>query len=66
VPNGESVTVKVGSASCVVTLSAGKGTCSIGSSALAAGSYSVSASYAGDTNLSNSSGSGPTLTVKKK
>jgi hypothetical protein len=65
VPNAETVSVKVGSASCVVTLSAGKGTCFIGNSVLSAGSYSVSASYAGDINLSNSSGSGPTLTVKK-
>jgi hypothetical protein len=66
VPNGESVTVKVGSTSCVVTLSAGKGTCFLANSALGAGSYSVSASYAGDINLSSSSASGPQLTVKKK
>jgi hypothetical protein len=66
VPNNETVSVKVGTASCVVTLTAGKGTCTIANSALGAGSYSVSASYAGDTNLSSSSGSGPQFTVKKK
>jgi hypothetical protein len=66
VPNGESVIVKVGSTSCVVTLSAGKGTCFLANSALGTGSYSVSASYADDTNLSSSSASGPQLTVKKR
>jgi hypothetical protein len=66
VPNGEIVTVKVGSTSCMVTLSAGAGTCFIANSALGVGTYSVSATYSGDTNLSNSSGSGPQLTVKRK
>jgi hypothetical protein len=66
VPSGETVSVKVGSASCTVTLSSGKGTCSITNSALVAGCYSVTASYLGDTYLLNSIGSGPQLTVKKK
>jgi uncharacterized repeat protein (TIGR02543 family) len=56
VPNGDQVTVKVGSATCGVTLNAGKGTCVIPKSALSAGSYSVSATYAGDANLGGSSG----------
>ena len=51
--NGETVTVNVGSASCIVTLDAtGFGSCSIGNTDLAVGGpYSVSASYAGDSNL---------------
>jgi hypothetical protein len=64
VPNAETVSVKVGSTSCLVTLSAGQGTCSIANSALGVGSYSVSATYVGDVNLSGSSGSA-SLTVKK-
>ena len=51
--DGETVTVNVGSASCIVTLNAtGFGSCSIGNTDLAVGGpYSVSASYAGDSNL---------------
>jgi len=45
----------------MVTLSAGAGTCFIANSALGVGTYSVSATYSGDTNLSNSSGSGPAI-----
>ena len=48
VPNGERVTVRAGTASCVVMLSGGKGGCSIGNAALAIGSYKVSARYGGD------------------
>ncbi len=55
VPNGETVKVTVGTATCTATLSSGKGTCSIGNTALAAGSYSVTAAYGGDTNLNSSS-----------
>ena len=66
VPSAEKVTVKVGTATCTVTLSAGKGTCTIAKSALGVGTYAVSASYGGDTNLSASSASSATeLTVKK-
>ena len=43
VPNGEKVTVTVGSTSCIATLTAGNGTCTITNSALKAGSYAVSA-----------------------
>jgi hypothetical protein len=64
VPTGETVTVKVGSTSCQVSLSAGLGTCWIGNSALGVGSYWVTATYAGDTNLSGSSGSA-SFTVKR-
>ena len=64
VPNAETVTVHVGSASCTVALTGGKGTCTIADSALAVGSYPVSATYGGDANLSGSSGSGSSkLTV---
>jgi hypothetical protein len=57
VPNGETVTVTVGSVKCNVVLTNGKGTCLIANTALAVGSYSVSATYGGDANLSSSSGS---------
>jgi len=63
VPKGETVKVTVGSASCTATLSAGKGTCTIGKSALPGGSYSVSASYGGDSNLSGSSAAGGTKLI---
>jgi uncharacterized repeat protein (TIGR01451 family) len=66
VPNTETVTVHVGSVSCVVTLVAGKGTCTIANNALVAGTYSVSATYASDANLGSSSATATTkLTVKK-
>ena len=66
VPNNETVKVTVGSTSCTVTLSAGTGTCKIANSALAVGSYAVSASYGGDADLSGSSGTGAAnLTVSK-
>ncbi len=64
VPNGNQVTVKVGSATCTVTLNAGTGTCMIAKSVLSVGSYSVSATYPGGANLSGSSGMSATkLTV---
>ena len=66
VPNGETVKVTVGSASCIAPLSSGTGTCKIGNSALAVGSYAVSAAYAGDANLGSSNGaSGTSLTVSR-
>ena len=66
VPNSETVTVTVGSTNCTVTLTAGTGTCTIANTALAASgtTYAVSATYAGDANLSGSTGSAATgLTI---
>jgi hypothetical protein len=66
VPNNETVKVTVGSTSCTLLLSAGTGICKIANSALAVGSYGVSAAYGGDANLSSSSGTSATnLTVSK-
>jgi hypothetical protein len=66
VTNGETVKVTVGTTTCTATLSGGKGTCSIGNTALAVGTYSVIAAYAGDANLNSSSVSCVTkLTVTK-
>ncbi|HEX4162733.1 MAG TPA: family 16 glycosylhydrolase [Acidimicrobiales bacterium] len=66
VPNGERVTVSVGSATCTISLNAGTGACTIAKSALPTGSYAVSATYAGDPNLGSSKGtSAIKLTVKK-
>ena len=56
-PNAETVTVHVGSATCTASLAGGKGACSVGNSALPVGTYSVSANYGGDADLSSSSGS---------
>ena len=56
-PNAETVTVHVGPAACTASLAGGKGSCSVGNSALPVGTYSVSANYGGDANLSGSSGS---------
>ena len=66
VSTGENVTVKVGSATCTLTVnSAGQGSCTIANAALRVGSYAVSASYGGDSKLSGSSGSASTgLTVR--
>ena len=66
---GETVTVQVGSASCVVHLTpsgqGGSGTCTIGSSALASSHspYTVSVSYSGDANISGSTAHSASLTV---
>jgi hypothetical protein len=56
VPNGESVAVHIGSATCTVILKGGKGVCRITNAALPVGSYFVSATYGGDANLSGSRG----------
>ncbi len=55
VPNGETVTVRVGSATCTAVLRGGTGTCSIANSALPPGQYAVGATYGGDATLSGSS-----------
>jgi hypothetical protein len=66
VPNGETMTVQVGSVSCKVALKEGKGTCAIANAALPVGSYTVSATYGGDANLGGSSASSDSkLTVYK-
>ncbi len=55
IPSGESVTIHVGSASCSATTNgSGSASCSIGNSALSGGTYAVSASYAGDSNINGS------------
>ena len=66
VPNGETVTVHVGSASCTAVLHGGTGTCTIANSALPPGQYVVSASYGGDATLSGSSSGWWTWFVVKK
>ena len=56
IPAGEGVTIHVGSASCNATTNgSGSASCSIGNSALSSGTYSVSATYAGDSNINGSS-----------
>jgi hypothetical protein len=55
VPNGETVTIHVGSAWCNAVLHNGTGTCSIANSALPPGQYLVTASYGGDATLSGAS-----------
>jgi uncharacterized repeat protein (TIGR02543 family) len=63
VPAGEGVTIHVGSASCPATTNgSGSASCSIANSALAAGTFAVSAAYAGDSNV-NASTSTNTLNV---
>jgi hypothetical protein len=57
VPSTETATVHVGSANCTAPLTGGKGVCTIGNTALAVGTYSVTANYGGDANLDSSGGS---------
>jgi hypothetical protein len=55
-PNGDNVTINVGTANCVATLSSGSGTCQIGAIGLPVGSpYAVSATFNADTNFTTSS-----------
>jgi hypothetical protein len=55
-PTGDTVTIDIGTASCVATLSAGKGWCTIASTALLVGSgYPVTAAFTGDTGFDPSS-----------
>jgi hypothetical protein len=60
VPNDTKVVVHVGTTSCVVTLSDDTGTCSIADSALPVGSYTVTASFGGTSELAASSFTSPT------
>jgi hypothetical protein len=60
VPNGTTVVVHIGSTTCVVSLTGGTGTCSIADSALPAGSYAVTASFGGTSDLSASALTSPT------
>jgi hypothetical protein len=53
-PAGTAATIDVGSASCMAEVTGGTGTCSIADSALPAGSYDVSATFAGDADLDGS------------
>jgi hypothetical protein len=66
-PGNETVTVTVGSASCLATLSpftlGGDGHCTIANSALGAGSYTASVSYPGDTDLQASGPATAAFTV---
>lgn len=50
---------------CTVTLAAGSGGCKLGASQLAAGSYRLTASYGGDTNVAASASDSEALTVAK-
>jgi hypothetical protein len=54
VPNGETVTVNIGSVTGIAALTNGKGSCEVGESALPVGSYPVSATYGGDASLAGS------------
>jgi Bacterial Ig-like domain (group 3) len=54
-PTGDAVTIDIGSASCVATLSNGQGWCTIAASALPIGAgYSVSAAFMGDSGFAPS------------
>jgi hypothetical protein len=54
-PSGEAVTIDIGTASCVATLSDGKGWCTIAASALPIGSgYAVTAAFLGGTGFAAS------------
>ena len=58
IPLGESVTIHVGSASCLATTNgSGSASCSISNGALGAGTYAVSATYGGDSNINGSTSS---------
>jgi hypothetical protein len=64
IPDGETATINVGPASCVAQLVSGGGSCSLTDTALAVGGpYPVSASYAGDSMHSGSTGVGGTFRV---
>jgi archaellum component FlaF (FlaF/FlaG flagellin family) len=66
VPNGETVTVHVGTASCVGVLNGGSGTCTISNSALPPGKYLITTTYGGDANLNGDSSSFRTSFVVKR
>jgi hypothetical protein len=56
IPNGEDATINVGSTSCQATTSSGSASCSIGDTDLDVSGtpYAISATYAGDSNLNDS------------
>jgi hypothetical protein len=61
---GGTVVVKAGTTTvCTITLSGATGTCSLTASQLAAGSYSMTGVYSGDTNYKASTSTASTLTV---
>jgi fibronectin-binding autotransporter adhesin len=66
-PSGETVTVDVGTTTCLVTLTpiagGGRGTCSIGATDLEVGPYTASVTYGGDTDLSGSAPATKPFTV---
>lgn len=55
VPDGAKIVVRVGTASCAVVLTNGRGRCTIDTAALKIGRYKVTARYAGGSNLQASS-----------
>ena len=63
---GGKVTVKAGSTTvCTITLSSGKGSCTLSASRLGAGSYGFTASYGGSGDFGSSVSSKKTVTVAK-
>ena len=63
VPNGDTVTVSDGSATCTVTLNSAAGFCSLTSTT--AGNKTITATYNGDANFSTSTSAGVAHTVNK-
>jgi hypothetical protein len=64
-PTGTVTVAAGGTTLCKVTLAAGSGSCSPSSSALAPGTRSLTAKYAGDTDFDSSASATSTLTVTK-
>jgi hypothetical protein len=63
IPNGDTVTVSDGSASCTVTLSSAAGSCSLTSTT--AGGKTITATYNGDASFNTSTSTGVAHTVNK-
>lgn len=64
-PSGEVRVVESSTTLCVVTLSAGKGSCTLAVTKLAAGNYRLVADYGGDDNFDTSSSPEVSLTVAR-